>query len=49
MSVLDAPDRTGAVPRVREQARDALVLMTFSAGVSVGVALLFLLASGLGR
>ncbi|HWJ83324.1 MAG TPA: hypothetical protein VNS55_13890 [Nocardioides sp.] len=49
MSLTDAPDHSGAVPRVREQARDVLVLMTFSAGVSVGTALLLLLASGLGR
>ncbi|GAA3812484.1 hypothetical protein [Nocardioides panacisoli] len=49
MSVLDAPDRTGATPRVREQARDVLVLMAFSAGVSLSVALLLLLVSGLGR
>ncbi len=38
-----------APPRIREQAREAMVLMAFSAGVSLVVTLLFLLASGLGN
>lgn len=43
---------TGApavVPRVRDRAREAAVLMAFSGGVSIGVTLLLLLAYGLGR
>jgi hypothetical protein len=36
-------------PRVRELARDAVTLMAFSLAVSVAVALLLLLAYGLGR
>lgn len=36
-------------PRVREQAREALVLMAFSALVSVGFAILLLVSTGLGR
>jgi hypothetical protein len=39
----------GAPPRIREQARDVLTLMAFSAGVSVAVTLLLLIAFGLGR
>ncbi len=38
-----------AVPRVRDRAREAITLMAFSGGVSVGVTLLLLLAYGLGR
>ncbi|MFC5728431.1 MULTISPECIES: hypothetical protein [Nocardioides] len=38
---------TSPQPRVRDQAREALALMTFSAAVSVGFALLLLLSSGL--
>jgi hypothetical protein len=34
-------------PRVREQARDVLALMAFSAAISVGLALLLLLSFGL--
>ena len=50
-----APPSPGATPgprRVREQARDAVVLMAFSAASSVGVAAAFLLLaqlSGSGR
>ena len=36
-------------PRVREQAREVLALMAFSAAVSVGFSLLLLLSSGVGR
>jgi hypothetical protein len=36
-------------PRVRHQARDALVLMAFSAGVSVTLSLLMMAALSLGR
>ncbi len=54
MSVLrtHGPEASGAPaapPRVREQARDALVLMAFSAAVSVGCALLLLLSHLAGR
>ena len=49
MSVTSAPEQSGAAPRVRDRAREALVLMTFSAAVSVGVALLLLVAADLGR
>ncbi len=45
MSVMrtHAPDMSGdRSPRVREQARDALVLMAFSAAVSVACVLLLL-------
>jgi hypothetical protein len=35
--------------RVRHQARDAAVLMTFSLAVSLGCAMLMLLLTGLGR
>lgn len=49
MSVTGAPEQSGAVPRVRERAREAIVLMAFSAGVSVAVALLFLVVADLGR
>ena len=34
---------TGSAPRVRQQARDAATLMAFSAAISVGVAVAFLL------
>lgn len=37
------------VRRVRHQARDAVVLMTFSAATSAGVALAVLLLTRLGR
>jgi hypothetical protein len=40
---------TGDVRRVRHQARDAVVLMTFSAATSAGVALALLLLTRLGR
>ncbi|WP_181407731.1 hypothetical protein [Nocardioides sambongensis] len=36
-------------PRVRDRAREAVVLMVFSAGVSVALTLVVLLGSGLGR
>ena len=36
-------------PRVRHQARDAVVLMTFSATTSVGLAACLMLLSSLGR
>jgi len=36
-------------PRVRHQARDAVVLMTFSAVTSVGLAGCLMVLSGLGR
>ncbi|WP_435769371.1 hypothetical protein [Nocardioides sp. SYSU DS0651] len=39
----------GPRPRVREQARDAVVLMAFSAAVSLGCALLLLVSTGAGR
>jgi hypothetical protein len=38
----------GSEPRVRDLARDAVTLMAFSAGVSVSVALLLLIANWLG-
>ncbi|MEQ6903712.1 hypothetical protein [Nocardioides sp. YIM 152588] len=38
-----------AEPRVRERARDALTVMGFSAGVSIGLALLLLAGSWIGR
>jgi len=38
----------GSEPRVRDLAREAVALMAFSAGVSVAVALVLLLANGLG-
>lgn len=42
--------RAEAMPRrVREQARDVVVLMAFSAGLSVTAALLLLIAPRLGR
>ncbi|WP_183094095.1 hypothetical protein [Nocardioides stalactiti] len=44
MSVMGA----NSEPRVRELAREAVTLMAFSAAVSVSVALLLLLAYGLG-
>jgi hypothetical protein len=50
--VAGPPSATPGVRRVREQARDALVLMAFSAASSVGVAAGFLLLaqlSGSGR
>ncbi|TWG92887.1 hypothetical protein L615_006800000060 [Nocardioides sp. J9] len=55
MSVMrtHAPEVSGSrPPRVREQAREVLLLMAFSAAVSVGCALLLVLthlASGSGR
>jgi hypothetical protein len=57
MSVMGAgaAGHTGAAPdparepRVRELAREAVVLMAFSAGISVAVALLLLIADGVGR
>lgn len=42
-TVAPAPQGQPALPRVRQQARDAATLMVFSAAVSVGVALCFLL------
>jgi hypothetical protein len=39
----------GTQPRVRELAREAVTLMAFSAGVSIAVALVLLLAYGLGH
>jgi hypothetical protein len=38
-----------AVRRVRHQARDAVVLMSFSLATSLAVAVAFLLLAGLGR
>ena len=38
-----------APPRVREQARAALVVMVFSAGLSVATTLIVLLVTGLGH
>jgi hypothetical protein len=35
--------------RVRHEVRDGLVLMAFSAGTSVGIAVLLTLISGLGK
>jgi len=43
------PPGPPAQPRVREQARAALVVMAFSAGVSVAMTLAVLVATGLGR
>ncbi len=45
MSVMrtHAPEVSGQRPRVREQAREVLLLMSFSAAVSVGCALLLVL------
>jgi hypothetical protein len=43
---VDVPARE---PRVRERAREAIVLMAFSAAVSVGLTLLLVLSSGVGR
>ncbi|WP_157538370.1 MULTISPECIES: hypothetical protein [unclassified Nocardioides] len=52
MSVMRAHERSPQ-PRVREQAREVLLLMSFSAAVSVGCALLLvlphLLAGSTGR
>lgn len=42
-------DRDAAPRRVRHQARDAAVVMLFSAGVSVGTALVLLGLASLGR
>jgi hypothetical protein len=39
----------GAQPRVRDQAREAVVLMAFSAGASLSVFLVVLLGFWLGR
>jgi hypothetical protein len=44
-----APQLAPAVRRVRHQARDVLVLMVFSAGTSVGIALLLMLLADAGR
>ena len=44
MSVTGAPQR-----RVRHQAREALLVMVFSAAVSAGLAVLMLLLMALGR
>ncbi|WP_281369701.1 hypothetical protein [Nocardioides pelophilus] len=38
----------GSEPRVRDLAREAVALMAFSAGVSIAVALVVVLAYGLG-
>lgn len=38
----------GSEPRVRDLAREAVTLMAFSAGVSIAVALVVVLAYGLG-
>jgi hypothetical protein len=47
---LGAPTSVGVrVPRVRHQARDAVVLMSFSAMTSVALAGCLMLLSGLGR
>lgn len=43
------PAGAGAPRRVRQQARDAVVLMAFSAAVSVTIASGFLLLAQLGR
>lgn len=45
-SITDTPT---ASPRVRHQARDAVVLMGFSAGVSLSLSLLMMLALSLGQ
>jgi hypothetical protein len=39
----------GPVRRVRHEVRDGLVLMAFSAGTSVGLAVLLTLLAGLGK
>lgn len=44
MSVTEAPPR-----RVRHQAREAVLVMVFSASVSVGLSLLFLMLMTMGR
>lgn len=44
-----AREAASAERRVRHQARDAAVLMSFSAGTSVLLAVAFLLLAGLGR
>lgn len=41
--------RTPAGRRIRHQARDVLVLMAFSAGTSVAIALLMVLLANAGR
>ena len=46
MSVSGTPRST---PRVREQARDVVALMAFSAGVSLGMTAVLLLLMSLGR
>ncbi len=47
MSVMRTHERSPQ-PRVREQARDVLLLMSFSAAVSVACALLLVLSTLLG-
>jgi hypothetical protein len=55
MSLTSSAPRAGAVPaapvrrRVRHQARDVAVLMTFSAGASTGVAVALLVLAHLLR
>jgi hypothetical protein len=49
MSVTPADIASPPRPRVRHQARDAVTLMAFSAGVSLSVFLVILLGSWLGR
>lgn len=44
-----APSAPSVPPRVREQARAALVVMAFSAGVSIATTAALLVATGLGR
>ncbi|QIX26357.1 hypothetical protein ncot_06890 [Nocardioides sp. JQ2195] len=46
MSVSGSPHTT---PRVREQARDAVAVMVFSAGASVATTVVLLLLMALGR
>jgi len=46
--VTSARTTDGAAPRVRHQARDAVVLMAFSAASSVALAVSFLLLARLG-
>jgi len=46
--VTSARTSDGAVPRVRHQARDAAVLMAFSAVTSIALATTFLLLARLG-
>jgi hypothetical protein len=46
---MSTPALPGTARRVRHQARDAAVLMAFSAAVSVGCAIALLLVTSLGN